>query len=93
MALGIAQETDYLENGVALEVGDVLVLYTDGISEAANENNEEFGVPRLCEVVRKAIEGSAQDVVNALDQALNNFIGSGAPFDDITLVVLKRIAN
>lgn len=70
--------------------GDVLVLYTDGLSEAQNPGREEFGVERLLETVRAHLHSTAQEIHDALLAAVQQFVGDAPQFDDLTLVVVKR---
>lgn len=75
--------------------GDVLVLYSDGISEAEHQLDEdqEFGVTRLIETVRKARVASAQEIINRLVSSVEAFSGGKQQSDDITLVVVKKLAH
>ncbi len=75
---------------VQLNSGDVVVLYTDGISEAFDINHKEYGIERLCEVVSLNWERSAQEIQQAVIEDVRRHIGSQKVFDDITLVVLKQ---
>jgi serine phosphatase RsbU (regulator of sigma subunit) len=75
---------------VQLNPGDVVVLYTDGITEAFDINQKEYGLQRLCEVVSHNWERSPQDIRQAVIDDLRHHIGEQKLFDDITLVVLKQ---
>ena len=75
---------------VQLNSGDVVVLYTDGITEAFDMNQEEYGLERLCEVVSHNWERSPQGIRQAVINDLRRHIGEQKVFDDITLVVLKQ---
>jgi serine phosphatase RsbU (regulator of sigma subunit) len=90
MALGVMEGVRVTERTVSLEVGDCLVFYTDGISEAFSPNGEMFGETRLREALRSACKDSAQSLLEAIDQSAADFIGGGAPSDDRTLMVLCR---
>ncbi len=91
MALGVIPDVPLSEHGIQIEPGDVLALYTDGVTEALNVAGEEFGVERLQAVVQTHAAGSADDIVAAIEAAVDEFVGNEPPFDDFTLVVLKRI--
>ena len=91
MALGVMPEVSLSEQTLTLGPGDALVLYTDGVTEAYNEFDEEFGMERLEQVLRDQAHGSAEDVVEAIEAAVDAFVGEIPPFDDFTLVVLKRM--
>jgi sigma-B regulation protein RsbU (phosphoserine phosphatase) len=88
LPLAILDETTYAEHVQPLDRGDVLVLFTDGIVEAANESREHFGEERLLATLRSA-NGSAADIVAALRQAVQNHAGGARSLDDQTLVVLR----
>jgi len=75
---------------IQLNSGDVVVLYTDGITEAFDINREEYGLEKLCEVVSHNWEQSAQGIRQAVIEDVRRHIGSQKVFDDITLVVLKQ---
>lgn len=75
---------------IQLNPGDVVVLYTDGITEAENINRELYGLERLTEVVRNNYQQSAVAIKKAVIEDVRQHIGSQKVFDDITLVVLKQ---
>ncbi|MCY1006802.1 SpoIIE family protein phosphatase [Nannocystis pusilla] len=73
-----------------LSPGDVVVLYTDGITEAEDIHGEQYGIDRLCEVVHRVHERPAADIKQAIVDDVMRFIGAQKVFDDITTVVIKR---
>ncbi|HIK12160.1 MAG TPA: AAA family ATPase [Oscillatoriaceae cyanobacterium M33_DOE_052] len=73
-----------------LNSGDVVVLYTDGITEAFDVNHEQYGLERLCEVVQEYRYHSAFEIRQLVIDDVRRHIGSQKVFDDITLVVLKQ---
>jgi phosphoserine phosphatase RsbU/P len=75
---------------VKLELGDGVVLYTDGITEARNSSKQFYGIERLCEVISVNWPHSAEEIKQAAINDLRQFIGEEKVFDDITLVVLKQ---
>ncbi len=93
VVLGVLEQIEPEEKQVDLAPGDLLILYTDGITEAASSGGELFGIERLTAAVRGAVGGSADRVMAAiLDDVLG--FSSGAPqADDFTLVVLRRGDN
>ncbi|HEX5689153.1 MAG TPA: PP2C family protein-serine/threonine phosphatase, partial [Roseiflexaceae bacterium] len=93
IALGVLEEVKLGEREVVVEPGDVLVCYTDGVTEAIDAAEEPFGVPRLIDVVRAHRDGSAAAVLAAINDALTAFTDGRPPFDDVTLVVIKRTAT
>jgi serine phosphatase RsbU (regulator of sigma subunit) len=89
--VGVLSEAAYEEVRVELAPGDVLVLFSDGVSESSNEQGEEFGVARLVEVVRRHRDQRAAVVRDRVEEALSHFVGRARPADDMTLVILKRV--
>jgi phosphoserine phosphatase RsbU/P len=78
------------ETNLRLHSGDVLVLYTDGIPEAENPQGQQYGLPRLCEVIKSNHRLSANEIKLAIIEDLVSFISTQKVFDDITLLVLKQ---
>jgi sigma-B regulation protein RsbU (phosphoserine phosphatase) len=72
-----------------LAAGDVLVLYTDGLTEAENVAGEPFGEARLVEAVRACADRPASAIKERLIAAVEDFRGAAPPFDDTTLVVIR----
>ena len=70
--------------------GDLLVLYTDGLTEAPNEEEKEFAGFRLADAVFSARNGSARQVNDGVLEALQRFAGDGVKRDDLTLVTIRR---
>ncbi len=89
VALGVLPEATYDERPIALGLGDVLVLYTDGVSEAENESNEQFGTDRLEAVIRAHPSASAAELVSFVVQAVEDWAGERGPSDDLTLLVMR----
>jgi serine phosphatase RsbU (regulator of sigma subunit) len=79
------------EASVSLGPGDGVVLYTDGITEAANAADDLYGLERLCEVVSEHWEASAEEIKQAVVDDVIRHIGDQKVYDDLTLVVLKHI--
>ena len=75
---------------VALQPGDGVVLYTDGITEAADMHHRLYGIDRLCTVISQHWTGTAQDIQAAVIADVRCHIGAQKVFDDITLVVAKQ---
>ncbi len=74
-----------------LAAGDVVVLYTDGITEATNTANQDYGSEQLCQIVQAHHTENAHKIKHAVISDLLDFIGTQEIFDDITLVVLKQV--
>lgn len=90
MALGIADQIVVDSNEIMLQAGDVLLLYTDGFTDALNSDYEEFGMVRLQTALQAAHHLDAAGIVAALQKAVGDFAGDEPTFDDQTLVVIKR---
>jgi len=90
LPLGIKADADYREGRTQLQLGDVLVIYSDGVTEAASPNGEEFGPTRLYEVVSRNVDASAAGIRDQIESALTKFSQGTQAADDITLVIVKR---
>ncbi len=90
LPLGIKADADYREGRTTLQMGDVLVIYSDGVTEAASPNGEEFGPTRLYEVVSRNVDASAAGIRDRIESALTKFSQGTQAADDITLVIVKR---
>jgi len=92
-AIGLAESFTFRQETVTLSPGDILVLYTDGVTEAMNAAREEFGENRLAEFVQRHAALHPKDFIKALRLALNEFAGEQAHHDDVTIVVGKVKLN
>ena len=92
LPIGMMKGMPYQEAAVFFNPGDVLVIYSDGITESVNEKDEEFDEERLIEVVRHNLNRSASGIRDRIDEALSRFVGTMAPVDDMTLMIIKRCA-
>ena len=88
--LGIVENTTLVEETTHLAPGDVLVMCTDGITEATNERDEEFGEERLQRILADMPEYEAGLLVNRIIAELQTFTGQRPQSDDLALLVLKR---
>ncbi|CAN5596064.1 hypothetical protein BH20ACI3_BH20ACI3_31030 [soil metagenome] len=93
LPLGIKRNAEYREGRTQMQMGDVLVIYSDGVTEAASPSGEEFGPTRLYEVVSRNIDASAAGVRDRIESALTKFSQGTQAADDITLVIVKRQAE
>jgi sigma-B regulation protein RsbU (phosphoserine phosphatase) len=92
VVLGVFEEASFEEMGVTLQVGDLVTLYSDGVTEQTDVEGEEFGEERLIETVSRTRGEDARTIHKAVYQALKEFAGEAPQYDDATLVVLKRIS-
>jgi serine phosphatase RsbU (regulator of sigma subunit) len=89
--LGIMPGAEFEVGETVLHPGEVLVVYSDGVSEAVNPAGEEFGMDRLTEVVRRNLHASAAGFRDKVESALSAFTQTAPANDDITLVIVKRL--
>ena len=87
--LGIRGECHLQEETCHLAAGDVVLMYTDGITDAANTFGEQFGVPRLREILCNVQAAPAEEVCERVLTAVSTFTSGQPQFDDMTLVVLR----
>lgn len=88
--LGVLEETSWSRASVNLEPGDTLVLYTDGMTDALNSNEQFYSQERLLEAVRRYSGKPAKEMHEAMLAEVRNWIGDTQQFDDITLMVITR---
>jgi sigma-B regulation protein RsbU (phosphoserine phosphatase) len=88
-AVGLVEEAAYKEESLSLGSGDVLLLYTDGVTEAINPQSQEFGAERLRELVRQDAHLPAQELIQHLRIGLEAFTEGKPPDDDLTIVLCK----
>jgi sigma-B regulation protein RsbU (phosphoserine phosphatase) len=87
--VGAFEEASFTREDVQLADGDTVVLYSDGVSEALNANEEEFGEARIRAAVQRVVVESPERVLRAVFDALTSFTGRVTPHDDMTAVVLR----
>ena len=89
--LGMFRDTRYHEYYLTTEPGDVLVLYTDGVTEAHNLKGEEFGRERLSQGVKRHHQLSARDLIAALHTEVLDWTEGVGATDDVTFFVIKAL--
>lgn len=90
LVLGALEEFDFKEATIPFKQGDMLLIFSDGISEAQNEAGEDFGEERLVEVAAGLKDSAATEVIDGVMQAVSDFTGDKSQFDDMTILVVKR---
>jgi serine phosphatase RsbU (regulator of sigma subunit) len=88
--LGILPDLGYEERRARLDPGDLIAIYSDGVTEATSRSGEEFGPERLADLIREHRSSSAGEIVNAVTRALRDWCRSDVAEDDVTLVVARR---
>jgi len=89
MALGVVADSPFEQRTLHLNPGDFILLYTDGVTDATDAHLQDFGMERLQCVVLDYRRAPAVEIIAALEQAIHDFVGSTAPFDDIAIVVTR----
>ncbi len=90
--IGILPSIEYQEYKIGLEVGDTLIIYSDGVTEAANAEDDEFETERLAEAVRRNRHLPATQIVEAIRKAVTDHAAGAPQSDDITVIVARRVA-
>lgn len=93
MPLGLFPEADYEVQRITLNATDLLVCYTDGVTEAMDPEEEMFGEERLREVVEACASVDVADVIETVRQAVSEHTRDEPQYDDLTLLVLKLRAR
>jgi sigma-B regulation protein RsbU (phosphoserine phosphatase) len=91
-AVGLTEDSSYTEEIISLETDDLLVMYTDGVTEATDPHGAFFGPERLTSLVVDNATLSAHDLVHAIREGLQAFVEGAAQADDVTIVVLRVTA-
>jgi sigma-B regulation protein RsbU (phosphoserine phosphatase) len=89
LILGVKLEVEFEEKSVVLQPGDLVLFYTDGVTEAENPGKELFGVDRLCRLLMEVCTDPPQVIIDAVLREVTSFTGSTALQDDISMIVLK----
>jgi len=89
LLLCIDERTAYRETSVEVHAGDTLVMFTDGVVESMNADEEEFGVKNLIRVVRDYQTGNASQIIEQVLTGLRHFTKEKPITDEFTLAVMK----
>jgi sigma-B regulation protein RsbU (phosphoserine phosphatase) len=89
--LGMFPDTRYHEYHLELELGDVLVLYTDGATEASSPSGEEFGRERLAQAVKDIYDRPAREMIASLQMRVLEWTGNAGAGDDVTFFIIKAL--
>jgi sigma-B regulation protein RsbU (phosphoserine phosphatase) len=88
--LGVLPEFEYENTNVNITEGEILILYSDGITEAWNENQEEFGLERLINKLQTSKDLNAIDIIKSVINEIQSFIGEVPQMDDMTMMIIKN---
>lgn len=89
--LGVTPHALFEEQALFLNVGDLIVMYTDGVTEIFSEDGEEFGLDRLIEVVKSCRAKSCEEIEQRVYNEVRGFAARTHQFDDFTLMIIKRL--
>ena len=89
IVLGAVENRKYTSRTLSIGPGDVIIMYTDGVTESINTTEELFGEERLGAIIRKSAHLPAQEILNRILSGVQEFTGDMPQFDDITLLVIK----
>jgi len=90
LAIGIIEEAEYIDETIAMMPGDLLFIFSDGVTDVLNAAEEPFGEARLLQVLNKANGLPAHQLIESVKEALESHAGAQPPFDDVTIVVVRR---
>ena len=88
--VGAIEGIEYHSQQLQLDKGDALVLFTDGVTEAMNSQNEEFGEDRLEDTLKDVVMSDCQKMVDVIKDDVSEFAGEAEQSDDITILALRR---
>ncbi|HCR72648.1 MAG TPA: hypothetical protein DIW23_14485, partial [Anaerolineae bacterium] len=91
VALGATESPNVNQKEILLNVGETLLLYTDGLTEAFSPNNDLFGETRLLDVMKSLNSNTPDEALLAIEECLNDFIESVPLGDDLTMLAIRRI--
>jgi sigma-B regulation protein RsbU (phosphoserine phosphatase) len=90
VALGIIPDMQLKSQSIRVQPGDTVIMYTDGVTEALNEDFDEFGLHRLQVSANAAARRPPSEIVDRITSNVREHTGQTPQFDDMTLIVLKR---
>jgi sigma-B regulation protein RsbU (phosphoserine phosphatase) len=90
--LGFLEDFEFSEHTVPFNIGDILVLFSDGISEAMNIHGEEFEEERILEEIKQHTDWPPHDIIDHLINSVREHAGGEEQSDDMTLLVIKRVS-
>ena len=91
MLLGFMDDAIYEQATITVNPGDFVVLYTDGITDATNADQEFTGMNRFQNAIVENMERSVEQILAGIEKSIREFINGTAPYDDITLLIAKRV--
>ena len=89
LVVGAMQGIVYKDFEIELGKGDKLFLYTDGVPEATDTNNQLYTIDRMVEALNKVKEGSPKEILEGIYRSVNEFVGEAPQFDDLTMLGIE----
>ena len=89
--MGVLDGIEYQMESLQMEQGDTLVMFTDGVTEATDIKNNEFGTERLDSILCQQTSSSCQQIIEAVKAGIDDFVADAEQSDDITMLVVKRL--
>jgi len=91
LALGVVDDVDYEERPISINSGDVMVFYTDGVTEAEASDGKQYGTERLIKTMKKCRDLPAKEINHIIYTDVKSFASAEHTFDDLTMIVVKKI--
>ena len=91
--LGLSERSIYRTRSIAIEEHDILLIFTDGVPDAADERGRVLGAESVVEILRRHPDRSASGLAHGILEAIEDFTGHAAPGDDRTLTVVRLMAE
>jgi sigma-B regulation protein RsbU (phosphoserine phosphatase) len=91
MFLGFEEEAEFQQKSIFIKPGDLLICYTDGVLDAVDDQWEAFEMERFQAVINKNVNSSPNELLEAIEKSVCEFIGDVLPYDDITMLIIKRL--
>jgi len=89
VALGVFPDAEFDVRALGVEPGDVILLYTDGVTDTIGKDGEMFEIERLIEVLHRNADQPSESIIDAIRLALDDYADPTAPVDDVTLVCVR----
>lgn len=88
--IGMLKDRTYRQHAFAMNHGDRLFVYTDGVPEACSETGEQFGTDRMLEALNRRPDASPEELIDDVGAAIERFMGEAPRFDDTTMMCFFR---
>lgn len=91
VALGVIPDSHYEERPLSMKSGDILLFYTDGVTEIIDKKGNEFDVERLLAGLNESCQLTAREIIDSIVEKTNNFRSDGREIDDLTMIIIKLL--